>query len=67
MCNSGDKMIGYRGRICLSLCSGVPQGSILSPILFTLHTFPLGSDFHKRNILYQLYADETLLDCLIAL
>ena len=58
---SCDQSVFIKGTASQSvpLKYGVPQGSVLGPVLFTQYTVAIGAICRRHGVSYQLYADDT--------
>ncbi len=57
-CKQFVSMGGFRSKIGV-VQSGVPQGSILGPLLFNIYIFTLGQLLRSLGLKFHLYADDT--------
>ena len=59
-CRTQSVFVGHESTPSVLKC-GVPQGSVLGPLLFTLYTHPLSTVICQSGISYHFFADDSQL------
>jgi len=56
---SATVRVGSSSSSTVGVPHGVPQGSILGPLLYTVYVAPIGRLIHNLGVTYHHYADDT--------
>ena len=57
-CRTRSVFVGHESTASVLKC-GVPQGSVLGPLLFTLYTHPLSAVICQSGLSYHFFADDS--------